>query len=82
MENIKWLKDRMLKIFKGVKGNTLTMFVDKYPEKKTYFDLSHETMKLAFPEPGPFEGVKCLSRIVLRMTYVDFQFSRRTCPRL
>ena len=30
---------------KGAKGNTLTMFVGKYPEKKAYFELSNETMK-------------------------------------
>ena len=33
----------------GSEGQLLTMFVDKYPEKKTYFELSHEMMEFAFP---------------------------------
>ena len=80
VDNIKWLKDRKLKTFKGVKGNTLTMFVEKYPEKKAYFELSNETMKFAFPEPGPLEGVKSRSKVVLRMTSVDFQYPTKDKP--
>merc|ERR1712203_1247691 len=38
-------QDRKLKTFKGSKGTTLTEFVEKYPEKKAYFELSNETMK-------------------------------------
>ena len=78
--NIKWLEDRKLKTFKGVKANTLTMFVEKYPEKKAYFGLSNETMKFAFPEPGPLEGVKSRSKVVLRMTSVDFQYPTKDKP--
>ena len=44
--------------------------------------LSNETMKFAFPEPGPLEGLKSRSKVVLRMTCVDFQYIRRTGPRL
>ena len=73
-------QDRKLKTFKGVKGNTLTMFVEKYPEKKAYFELSNETMKFAFPEPGPLEGVKSRSKVVLRMTSVDFQYPTKDKP--
>ena len=73
VDNINWLEDRKLKTFKGVKGNTLTMFVEKYPEKKAYFELSNETMEFAFPEPGPFEGVKSRGKVVLRMMSVDSQ---------
>ena len=74
VDNIKLLEDRKLKTFKGVKGNTLTMFVGSYPEKKAYFELSNVTMKFAFPEPGPLEGVKSRSKVVLRMMSVDFQY--------
>ena len=73
VDNIKWLEDRKLKTFEGVNGNTLTMIVEKYPEKKAYFELSNETMKFAFPEPGPFEGVKSRGKVVLRMASVDSQ---------
>merc|ERR1719473_7443 len=52
-------QDRKLKTFKGMeKGKTLTHFVEKYPEKKAYFELSNETMRFTFPAPGPLEGVK------------------------
>ena len=32
VDNVRWLEDQKLKTFKGVKGNTLTMFVEEYPE--------------------------------------------------
>ena len=50
------------------------MFVEKYLEKKVYFKLSKETMKFAFPEPGPLEGAKSCSKVALRMASVDFQY--------
>ena len=37
-------------------------------------------MKFAFPEPGPFEGVRSRSKIVLRMTCVNFQYSSKDRP--
>ena len=45
-------QERKLKTFKGVKGTCLTQFVEKYPEKKAYFELSNDIMKFTFPEPG------------------------------
>merc|ERR1712028_271992 len=62
-------QDRKLKTFKGT---TLTQFVEKYPEKKSYFELSNETMKFVFPEPGALEGVKSRSKVILRMNHVSF----------
>jgi len=73
-------QDRKLRTFKGVKGQTLSMFVEKYPEKKAYFELSNETMRFTFPEPGPLEGVKSRSKIVLRMNNVSFQYPSRDTP--
>merc|ERR1711912_46367 len=73
-------QDRKLKTFKGVKGSTLSQFVEKYPEKKSYFELSNETMKFTFPEPGPLEGVKSRSKIVLRMSKVTFQYPTKDKP--
>jgi len=73
-------QDRKLRTFKGVKGQTLSMFVEKYPEKKAYFELSNETMKFVFPEPGPLEGVKSRSKVVLRMNNVNFQYPTKDKP--
>merc|ERR1711937_718472 len=73
-------QDRKLKTFKGIKGTTLTQFVEKYPEKKSYFELSNEIMKFTFPEPGAMEGVKSRSKVVLRMTDVTFQYPTKDKP--
>merc|ERR1712187_189543 len=64
----------MGKTFKGTLGSTLTQFVEKYPEKKSYFELSNDVMKFTFPEPGAMEGVKSRSKGVLRMNNVTFQY--------
>merc|ERR1719310_1875218 len=73
-------QDRKLKTFKGIKGSTLTQFVEKYPEKKSYFELSNEVMKFTFPEPGAMEGVKSRSKVVLRMNNVTFQYPTKDKP--
>jgi elongation factor 3 len=73
-------QDRKLKTFKGVKGTTLTQFVEKYPEKKAYFELTNETMKFVFPEPGAMEGVKSRSKVILRMNNVYFTYPTKDKP--
>merc|ERR1712241_360122 len=73
-------QDRKLKTFKGVKGETLTQFVAKYPEKKAYFELSNETMRFTFPEPGAMEGVKSRSKVILRMNNVSFTYPTKDKP--
>merc|ERR1719169_347882 len=73
-------QDRKLKTFKGVKGQTLTQFVEKYPEKKAYFELTNETMAFTFPMPGPMEGVKSRSKVVLRMNNVTYQYPTKDKP--
>merc|ERR1712139_289930 len=73
-------QDRKLRTFKGVKGNSLTAFVEKFPEKKAYFELSNETMRFTFPEPGPLEGVKSRSKVILRMNNVDFKYPTKEKP--
>merc|ERR1712134_240385 len=72
--------DRKLKTFKGEKGRCLDQFVDRYPEKRSYFELSNEVMKFTFPTPGPLEGVKSRSKIVLRMNNVDLQYPTKDKP--
>merc|ERR1719454_661634 len=73
-------QDRKLKMFKGVKGKCLTEFVEKYPEKKAYFELSNDVMKFTFPEPGAMEGIKSRSKTVLKMTDVTFQYPTKDKP--
>jgi elongation factor 3 len=73
-------QDRKLKTFKGIQGTCLTQFVDKYPEKKAYFELSNEIMKFTFPEPGAMEGCKSRSKVVLRMTKVNYQYPTKDKP--
>merc|ERR1711988_688246 len=73
-------QDRKLKTFKGVKGQTLTQFVEKYPEKKAYFEITNETMRFTFPKPGPLEGVKSRSKVILRMNNVTFTYPTKTKP--
>merc|ERR1711912_72141 len=73
-------QDRKLKTFKGQKGSCLTQFVEKYPEKKAYFELSNEIMKFSFPSPGAMEGVKSRSKVVLRMNNVTFQYPTKDKP--
>merc|ERR1719502_598353 len=73
-------QDRKLKTFKGEKGKCLDQFVERYPEKRSYFELSNEVMKFTFPTPGPMEGVKSRSKIVLRMNNVDVQYPTKDKP--
>jgi elongation factor 3 len=73
-------QDRKLRTFKGIKGQTLTQFVEKYPEKKAYFELSNESMKFSFPLPGAMEGVKSRSKVILRMNGVTFQYPTKDKP--
>merc|ERR1712151_987325 len=73
-------QDRKLKTFKGEKGKCLTQFVEKNPEKKAYFEISNETMAFNFPVPGPLEGVKSRSKVVLRMNNVTFQYATKEKP--
>merc|ERR1719333_1246874 len=73
-------QDRKLKTFKGEPGKCLTQFVEKHPEKKAYFELSNETMRFTFPEPGPLEGVKSRTKVILRMNNVTFTYPTKEKP--
>ncbi len=73
-------QNRKLKTFKGVDGNVLEEFVEKYPEKKGYFELKNDVVKFKFPEPGPLEGVKSMSKTILKMKDVTFQYPTRDKP--
>ena len=67
-------------MFTGVRGNVLQDFVEKYPEKKSYFELRNDVVKFKFPEPGQLEGVKSMSKTLLKMTNVTFQYPTRDTP--
>ena len=54
---------RKLVTFRGI----LTDFVEKFPEKKGYFELKNDLVKFVFPEPGILEGVKSMSKSILKM---------------
>merc|ERR1719191_2184709 len=67
-------QDRKLKTFRGSKGKCLTEFVEKYPEKKGYFELKNDVQKFVFPIPGPLEGIKSRTKNILKMQDVTFQY--------
>merc|ERR1712078_84250 len=64
----------------GEKGKCLTQFVEKYPEKKAYFEISNETTAFNFPVPGPLEGVKSRTKVILRMNNVTFTYPTKEKP--
>merc|ERR1712176_1356209 len=66
--------DRKLRQFKAKKGEVLTKYVETYPEKKAYFELSDKNEQWVFPVPGSLEGVKSRGRTILKMTDVTFKY--------
>jgi len=66
--------DRKLRQFKAAKGEVLTKYVETYPEKASYFELSDKNEKWVFPTPGALEGVKSRGRTILKMTDVTFKY--------
>merc|ERR1712019_331520 len=66
--------DRKLRQFKAKKGEVLTKYVETYPEKKAYFELSDKNEQWVFPVPGALEGVKSRGRTILKMTDVTFKY--------
>ena len=72
-------QNRKLVMFRDKNGDVLKKFVEKYPEKKGYFELKNDVMKFKFPDPGNLEGKKS-SRSVLKMKNVTFQYPIRDKP--
>merc|ERR1712019_225346 len=66
--------DRKLRQFKAKKGEVLTKYVEAYPEKKAYFELSDKNEQWVFPVPGTLEGVKSRGRTILKMQDVTFKY--------
>merc|ERR1712166_588854 len=66
--------DRKLRTFKGELGQVLSQYVEKYPEKKSYFELSDKNEKWVFPLPGSLEGVKSRGKTILKISNVAFRY--------
>merc|ERR1712226_523519 len=66
--------DRKLRQFKATRGQVLSKYVEAYPEKGAYFELSDKNEKWAFPVPGALEGVKSRGRKILEMKGVTFKY--------
>merc|ERR1712166_1375158 len=66
--------ERKLRTFKGVQGRVLTQYVEKYPEKASYFELSDKNEKWVFPLPGSLEGVKSRGKTILKINDVTFKY--------
>lgn len=66
---------------KSYLGN-LSDFVKTKPEAKAYYELSSDLVAFSFPEPGPLEGVKSLTKAVLKTKNVFFQYPTAPLPQL
>merc|ERR1712193_449282 len=66
--------ERKLRQFKGAKGEVLSKYVEAFPEKSAYFELSDKNEKWVFPVPGALEGVKSRGRTILKMQNVTFKY--------
>merc|ERR1719243_434076 len=66
--------ERKLRQFKAEKGRVLTQFVEAYPEKSAYFELSDKNEQWVFPTPGALEGVKSRTKQILKMQDVTFKY--------
>lgn len=66
---------------KSYHGN-LSDFVKQKPEARAYYELSSDLVAFSFPEPGPLEGVKSLTKAVLKTKGVYFQYPSAPFPQL
>jgi elongation factor 3 len=76
--NITHYEGLKLKFYRG----NLSDFVKQKPEAKQYYELTNQNVSFSFPEPGPLEGVKSLTKSVLKMKNCYFQYSTAPKPQL
>ena len=76
--NIIHYENLKLKTYKG----NLSDFVRQKPEAKAYYELSSDIVAFQFPEPGPLEGVKSLTKAILRTRNIHFQYPTAPHPQL
>ena len=76
--NIIHYESMKLKIYRG----NLSDFVKQKPEAKQYYELTDQNLSFNFPEPGPLDGVKSLTKAVLKMKNSYFQYPTAVKPQL
>ena len=76
--NIIHYENLKLKTYKG----NLSDFVRQKPEAKAYYELSSDNVAFHFPEPGPLDGVKSLTKAILRTRNIYFQYPTAPHPQL
>ena len=76
--NITHYENMKLKFYRG----NLSDFVKQKPEAKQYYELTNVNISFQFPEPGPLEGVKSLTKSVLKMKNCYFQYPTALKPQL
>ena len=76
--NIIHYENLKLKTYKG----NLSDFVKQKPEAKAYYELSSDLVAFSFPEPGLLEGVKSLTKAVLKTRNIYFQYPTAPHPQL
>ena len=76
--NITHYEGLKLKFYRG----NLSDFVKQKPEAKQYYELTNQNVSFSFPEPGPLDGVKSLTKSVLKMKNCYFQYSTAPKPQL
>jgi len=76
--NITHYENSKLKFYRG----NLSDFVKQKPEAKQYYELTNVNVSFNFPEPGPLEGVKSLTKSVLKMKNCFFQYPTALKPQL
>lgn len=76
--NITHYENMKLKFYRG----NLSDFVKQKPEAKQYYELTNDNVSFNFPEPGPLEGVKSLTKSVLKMKNCYFQYPTALKPQL
>lgn len=76
--NIIHYENLKLKTYRG----NLSDFVKQKPEAKAYYELSSNIVSFSFPEPGPLEGVKSLTKAVMKLKNVSFQYPTAPLPQL
>lgn len=76
--NITHYENLKLKFYSG----NLSDFVKQKPEAKQYYELTNVNVSFQFPEPGVLEGVKSLTKSVLKMKNCYFQYPSAPKPQL
>ena len=69
---------RKLVMFRDKSGNVLEKFVEKYPEKKGYFELKNDIIKFDFPVPRKLNGKN--NKGLIQMKNVTYQYPIRDKP--